>query len=53
MDPDNLWDRVKRLTARQRPIIACVSVAGSTEEVRSIGSTGFSMCATALKQNWA
>ncbi|CAN5357782.1 hypothetical protein BH23GEM2_BH23GEM2_15350 [soil metagenome] len=32
MDPDNLWDRVKRLTARQRPIIACVSVAGSTEE---------------------
>ncbi|HUF66894.1 MAG TPA: pyridoxal-dependent decarboxylase [Gemmatimonadaceae bacterium] len=32
MDPDNLWDRIRRLAARQRPIIACVSVAGSTEE---------------------
>jgi glutamate/tyrosine decarboxylase-like PLP-dependent enzyme len=32
MDPDSLWDRVRRLVARRRPIIACVSVAGSTEE---------------------
>ena len=32
MDPDSLWDRVSRLAARRRPIIACVSVAGSTEE---------------------
>jgi glutamate/tyrosine decarboxylase-like PLP-dependent enzyme len=32
MDPENLWDRVRRLAARKRPILACVSVAGSTEE---------------------
>lgn len=32
MDPDSLWDRVTRLAARRRPIIGCVSVAGSTEE---------------------
>jgi glutamate/tyrosine decarboxylase-like PLP-dependent enzyme len=32
MDPDHLWKRVKRLAQLRRPIMACVSVAGSTEE---------------------
>ncbi len=32
MDPDGLWKTVRDLTARRVPIIACVSVCGSTEE---------------------
>jgi glutamate/tyrosine decarboxylase-like PLP-dependent enzyme len=32
MDPDHLWSRVRRLAQLRRPIIGCVSVAGSTEE---------------------
>lgn len=32
MDPDGLWETVVDLTARRVPIIACVSVCGSTEE---------------------
>lgn len=32
MDPDALWDTVRRLTDRGVPILACVSVCGTTEE---------------------
>lgn len=32
MNPEHLWERVRTLTRRRRPIIACVTVAGSTEE---------------------
>ena len=32
MDPDALWDRVQELAARKVPILACVSVCGTTEE---------------------
>ena len=32
MDPDALWDRVADLARRRQPILACVSVCGSTEE---------------------
>ncbi len=32
MDPDALWDRVCALTRRRQPIIALVSVCGTTEE---------------------
>jgi glutamate/tyrosine decarboxylase-like PLP-dependent enzyme len=32
MDPDALWRTVRDLTARRTPIMACVSVCGSTEE---------------------
>jgi glutamate/tyrosine decarboxylase-like PLP-dependent enzyme len=32
MDPDALWERVRDLSARQVPILGCVSVCGSTEE---------------------
>lgn len=32
MDPDGLWRTVKKLSDQRIPIIACVSVCGSTEE---------------------
>jgi glutamate/tyrosine decarboxylase-like PLP-dependent enzyme len=32
MDPDALWERVRELARRRQPILACVSVCGSTEE---------------------
>lgn len=32
MDPDALWERVQELSSRQVPILACISVCGSTEE---------------------
>lgn len=32
MDPDALWDTVRTLAARRTPILACVSVCGTTEE---------------------
>ena len=32
MDPDALWDKVKELTDRRIPILACISVCGTTEE---------------------
>jgi glutamate/tyrosine decarboxylase-like PLP-dependent enzyme len=32
MDPDALWERVRGLAARRHPIVALVSVCGSTEE---------------------
>lgn len=32
MDPDALWDVVRRLTADDVPILGCVSVCGTTEE---------------------
>ena len=32
MDPDALWDRVRALARRRQPIIALVSVCGTTEE---------------------
>ena len=32
MDPEALWDRVRMLAGRRQPIIACVSVCGTTEE---------------------
>lgn len=32
MDPDGLWRTVKKLADARTPIIACVSVCGSTEE---------------------
>jgi glutamate/tyrosine decarboxylase-like PLP-dependent enzyme len=32
MDPDALWEILRRLTAQQVPILGCVSVCGTTEE---------------------
>ncbi|HEU4700463.1 MAG TPA: pyridoxal-dependent decarboxylase [Gemmatimonadales bacterium] len=32
MDPDALWTRVRELAERRTPILACVSVCGTTEE---------------------
>lgn len=32
LDPDALWERVRDLTSRRVPILACISVCGSTEE---------------------
>ena len=32
IDPDALWDRIERLHARRAPILACISVCGTTEE---------------------
>jgi len=32
MDPDALWDRLEDLHARRVPVLACVSVCGTTEE---------------------
>jgi glutamate/tyrosine decarboxylase-like PLP-dependent enzyme len=32
MDPEALWERVRTLTARRVPIMACVTVCGTTEE---------------------
>jgi glutamate/tyrosine decarboxylase-like PLP-dependent enzyme len=32
MDPDALWETVRGLAARRTPILACVSVCGTTEE---------------------
>jgi len=32
MDPDALWDRVKGMAGRRHPILALVSVCGTTEE---------------------
>jgi glutamate/tyrosine decarboxylase-like PLP-dependent enzyme len=32
MDPDALWETLRRLAARRTPILACVSVCGTTEE---------------------
>jgi glutamate/tyrosine decarboxylase-like PLP-dependent enzyme len=32
MDPEWLWQKVKRLSAQQTPILACISVCGTTEE---------------------
>jgi len=32
MDPDALWQRVADLTERRVPVLACVSVCGTTEE---------------------
>jgi glutamate/tyrosine decarboxylase-like PLP-dependent enzyme len=32
MDPDALWERVRKLAERRVPILGCVSVCGSTEE---------------------
>jgi len=32
IDPDALWERIERLHARRTPILACVSVCGTTEE---------------------
>ena len=32
LDPDALWRRVQHLTERRCPILACISVCGTTEE---------------------
>jgi glutamate/tyrosine decarboxylase-like PLP-dependent enzyme len=32
IDPDALWERIEHLHARRAPILACISVCGSTEE---------------------
>ncbi len=32
MDPDALWEAVRDLTGRKVPILACISVCGTTEE---------------------
>ena len=32
IDPDALWERIERLHARRAPILACISVCGTTEE---------------------
>jgi len=32
MDPDALWERVRELAHRRQPILACISVCGTTEE---------------------
>ncbi|MCZ6755390.1 MAG: pyridoxal-dependent decarboxylase [Gemmatimonadetes bacterium] len=32
MDPEALWDRLKALHARRTPVLACISVCGTTEE---------------------
>lgn len=32
MDPEALWDRLKALHARRAPVLACISVCGTTEE---------------------
>ncbi len=32
MDPDALWERVSELVRHRQPILACVSVCGTTEE---------------------
>ena len=32
IDPDALWERIEQLHARRAPILACISVCGSTEE---------------------
>ncbi len=32
IDPDALWEHIERLHARRAPILACVSVSGTTEE---------------------
>jgi len=32
MDPDALWDTVRELSGRRVPVLACVSVCGTTEE---------------------
>lgn len=32
MDPDALWDTVRHLASRRVPIMACISVCGTTEE---------------------
>jgi glutamate/tyrosine decarboxylase-like PLP-dependent enzyme len=32
LDPDALWERIESLTHRRIPILACVSVCGTTEE---------------------
>lgn len=32
MDPDALWERIRELVRHRQPILACVSVCGTTEE---------------------
>jgi len=32
INPDALWERIEQLHARRTPILACISVCGSTEE---------------------
>ncbi len=32
MDPDALWERIQELAGRRAPILACISVCGTTEE---------------------
>ena len=32
LDPDKLWQRVSELSAQRAPILACISVCGTTEE---------------------
>jgi glutamate/tyrosine decarboxylase-like PLP-dependent enzyme len=32
MDPDWLWSKINKLAERQAPILACISVCGTTEE---------------------
>ncbi|HEU5048910.1 MAG TPA: pyridoxal-dependent decarboxylase [Gemmatimonadales bacterium] len=32
LDPDALWEQLRSLTGRRVPVLACVSVCGSTEE---------------------
>ncbi len=32
LDPDALWETIQELTARNVPILACISVCGTTEE---------------------
>ena len=32
MDPDALWERLEELAAHRTPVLACVSVCGTTEE---------------------
>jgi glutamate/tyrosine decarboxylase-like PLP-dependent enzyme len=32
MDPDALWERVREHTKRRAPVMACISVCGTTEE---------------------
>jgi glutamate/tyrosine decarboxylase-like PLP-dependent enzyme len=32
MDPDWLWGKIKKLAEKQAPILACISVCGTTEE---------------------
>jgi hypothetical protein len=40
LDPDALWARLRACAARRAPVLACVSVCGTTEESARAGSSG-------------